>query len=48
MAKQYTLLTPAGVTTSPRKGTLGGYRRLKLYGRLDCRSALSTIAKGDM
>ena len=26
-------------------GTLGGYRRGKLYGRLDCRSALLAIAR---
>ena len=30
------------------KGTLGGYRRgsLRIYGRLDCKSALSFIARG--
>lgn len=27
-------------------GTLGGHRRLKGYGRLDCPSALAWIAKG--
>jgi methylphosphotriester-DNA--protein-cysteine methyltransferase len=27
-------------------GTLGGYRRNKLYGRLDCPAALRAIAKG--
>lgn len=27
-------------------GTLGGHRRRKGYGRLDCRAALSWIAKG--
>ena len=27
-------------------GTLGGYRRSKIYGRLDCRSALRAIAEG--
>lgn len=27
-------------------GTLGGNRRGKLYGRLDCRAALATIARG--
>ncbi|WP_375347363.1 Ada metal-binding domain-containing protein (plasmid) [Priestia megaterium] len=27
-------------------GTLGGYRRGKLYGRLDCPSALQAIARG--
>ncbi|MFC0861732.1 hypothetical protein ACFHYQ_05420 [Sphaerimonospora cavernae] len=28
-------------------GTLGGYRRGRLYGRLDCRSALRAISVGD-
>ena len=27
-------------------GTLGGHRRDKLYGRLDCRAALAAIARG--
>jgi hypothetical protein len=27
-------------------GTLGGHRRARLYGRLDCRAALAAIAKG--
>lgn len=27
-------------------GTLGGYRRNKLYGRFDCRAALQAIARG--
>ncbi len=27
-------------------GTLGGHRRSKIYGRLDCRGALSWIARG--
>jgi hypothetical protein len=27
-------------------GTLGGYRRQKIYGRLDCPSALRAIAQG--
>jgi hypothetical protein len=27
-------------------GTLGGHRRGKLYGRLDCRQALQAIARG--
>lgn len=31
---------------SPIKGTLGGHRKLKIYGRLDCPSALRFIAKG--
>ncbi|WP_435634457.1 Ada metal-binding domain-containing protein [Pseudomonas solani] len=31
---------------SNRPGTLGGHRRNKLYGRLDCRSALQALARG--
>jgi hypothetical protein len=46
-AKLYKLLGADGKEyLSPTKGTLGGHRRLRLYGRLDCRSALSYISKG--
>lgn len=31
---------------SDTPGTLAGYRRKKIYGRLDCASALRAIAKG--
>jgi len=31
---------------SPTPGAMGGYRRKKIYGRLDCPSALGHIAKG--
>ncbi len=31
---------------SKEKGTLGGHRKLKIYGKLDCSSALRYIAKG--
>ena len=31
---------------SEEKGTLGGHRKLKIYGRLDCPSALRHIDKG--
>ena len=31
---------------SETPGTLGGHRKLKIYGRLDCPSALRYIAKG--
>ncbi len=31
---------------SATPGTLGGHRRTKVYGRLDCRTALSWIARG--
>jgi methylphosphotriester-DNA--protein-cysteine methyltransferase len=31
---------------SPAPGTLGGHRGTKIYGRLDCASALRAIASG--
>jgi methylphosphotriester-DNA--protein-cysteine methyltransferase len=31
---------------SARRGTLGGHRRGRIYGRLDCPSALRAIARG--
>ncbi|MDF3197383.1 Ada metal-binding domain-containing protein [Pseudomonas sp. 1912-s] len=31
---------------SPEPGTLGGHRRSRLYGKLDCRAALQAIARG--
>ena len=31
---------------SPRPGTLGGHRRTRIYGRLDCPAALRAIARG--
>jgi hypothetical protein len=45
--KTYRLAGPDGVellSTSP--GTLGGHRRTRVYGRLDCSGALRWIAKG--
>ena len=45
--KTYTLVGADGkLYQSNTPGTLGGYRRNKLYGRFDCRSALRAIAKG--
>jgi methylphosphotriester-DNA--protein-cysteine methyltransferase len=45
--KLYRLLGPAGrEVLSSRPGTLGGHRRTKVYGRLDCPSALRWIARG--
>jgi methylphosphotriester-DNA--protein-cysteine methyltransferase len=45
--KMYTLIGRDGKSyQSPTKGTLGGYKPNKLYGRLDCPSALSWIKKG--
>ncbi|AMO96635.1 metal binding domain of Ada family protein [Collimonas fungivorans] len=31
---------------SDRPGALGGHRRSRIYGRLDCRAALQAIARG--
>jgi methylphosphotriester-DNA--protein-cysteine methyltransferase len=31
---------------SPQPGTLGGHRRQRIYGRLDCPAALRAIARG--
>ena len=46
-AKSYRLLNDRGVAyDSVLKGTLGGYRKLRIYGRLDCASALRHIANG--
>ncbi|GLY64267.1 Ada metal-binding domain-containing protein [Amycolatopsis taiwanensis] len=47
MADAYTL---AGADGRPYRsevaGTLGGHRRYRIYGRLDCPSALRAIARG--
>ena len=44
--KQYTLLGPDGTEYhSEVPGTLGGNRKYKIYGRLDCPSALSAIRR---
>ena len=48
-ARTYRLVDASGSTFESReKGTLGGYRRAayRIYGRLDCPSALRQIAKG--
>ena len=45
--KTYTLLDRDGRPyESATPATLGGYRRNKIYGRLDCPSALRAIARG--
>lgn len=45
--KQYCLVGPDGVERrSLVPGTLGGHRRTRVYGRLDCPGALRWIAKG--
>jgi Metal binding domain of Ada len=45
--KLYRLIGPDGKEVlSPTPGTLGGHRRTKGYGRLDCPAALRWIEKG--
>ena len=45
--KLYKLLGPDGMQyQSETQGTLGGNSKLKIYGRLDCPSALRYIARG--
>ncbi len=46
-SKVYRLVGPDGVEVlSPAPGSLGGHRRSRVYGRLDCPVALSLIARG--
>ena len=46
-ARTYTLVGADGRPyESPVPGTLGGHRRNKVYGRLDCAGAQRWIAKG--
>lgn len=45
--KLYKLIGQDGMPyLSEEKGTIGGHSKLKIYGKLDCRSALLYIAKG--
>lgn len=45
--KTYKLLAPDGKTyESQTPGLLGGYKKDRIYGRLDCRSALHYLSKG--
>ena len=45
--RSYRLIGPDGLEfQSPIKGTLGGHRRSKIYGRLDCPGAARAIARG--
>jgi hypothetical protein len=46
MSKKYKLLCKNGFYFSNTKGTLGGNSALKIYGRLDCPSALRWLVKG--
>jgi methylphosphotriester-DNA--protein-cysteine methyltransferase len=42
----YTLLGPDGPYESEHPGTLGGHRKTRVYGRLDCRAAQASLARG--
>jgi methylphosphotriester-DNA--protein-cysteine methyltransferase len=45
--RRWTLLGSDGAFySSAARGTLGGHRHSKIYGRLDCRAALAAIARG--
>jgi methylphosphotriester-DNA--protein-cysteine methyltransferase len=47
MSRTWTLIGADGKPyESTRPGTLGGYRRRRIYGRLDCPAALRAIARG--
>jgi hypothetical protein len=46
-ARAWTLIGPDGrPSRSPWPGALGGHRGSRIYGRLDCRTALRAIAEG--
>ena len=46
-AKTWTLIGPDGTPYSSKvPGALGGHRRGRIYGRLDCRAALHAITHG--
>ena len=45
--KTYTLVGADGkLYQSPEKGALGGHRKNKIYGTLDCKGAARWLAKG--
>ena len=45
--KVFTLIGPDGkLYQSAKPGALGGHRRSRIYGRLDCRAARQAIARG--
>lgn len=47
MPRTWKLIGPDGKPfDSDRPGTLGGYRRNRIYGRLECPAALRAIARG--
>jgi len=45
-SRRYRLLGPQGFYFSDVPGQLGGNSKAKIYGRLDCPSALGALAKG--
>jgi hypothetical protein len=47
MSRTWTLLGHNGIPfESDRRGSLGGHRKSKIYGRLDCPAAARAIARG--
>lgn len=45
--RRYTLIAADGKPySSPQKGTVGGHRGSRIFGRLDCPAALRAIARG--
>lgn len=47
--KLYSLIGPDGSRiSSPTPGTLGGYRKARRYGRLDCKVAKRAIFEGGL
>jgi methylphosphotriester-DNA--protein-cysteine methyltransferase len=47
MSRTWTLLDARGEAYQSRApGILGGHRRQRIYGRLDCRAAIQAIARG--
>ena len=44
--KDYKLLTKSGTVLSKIPGTMGGNKKIKIYGRFDCKSALNWLKKG--
>lgn len=44
--KDYKLMAKSGIVLSKIPGTLGGNKKLRIYGKLDCKCALNWIKKG--
>lgn len=46
--KNYRILGPDNKTIfSEKKGKFGGHNKLKIFGKLDCKSAISWINRGE-